>query len=146
MVEKKMKISEQRSRCAALIAANFTDMKQVALPTQLFRRAQNTIAHLGFAVSVISSSAAPSRQRTKTEISSILRIIFAHRIRPHSLLTDQDAATDREEEIIRNILDNGGHTTTPKTQLRYEGSNREFADSLEYVIITIDFQTMHQLV
>ena len=140
-----MKVSEQRSRCAALIAASFTDMKEISLPTQLFRRAQNTIAHLGFAVSVVSSSATPSRQRTQTQISSLLRVIFAHRIRPHSLLVDQDAATNREEAIIRNVLDNGGHTTTPKTQLRYESSTREFSDSLEYVIITIDFQTMHQV-
>jgi hypothetical protein len=140
-----MKVSEQRSRCATLIATNFADMKEVSLPTQYFRRAQDTIAHLGFAVSTLNSAAAVSRQKTQTALTSRMQLIFAYRIRPHSLLVDLDAATDREEAIIRNILDNGGHTSTPKTQLRYEGSTREFADSLEYVIITVDFQTMHQL-
>ena len=140
-----MKISEQRSNCAALIAANFSDMKQVSLPTQFFRRAQDTIAHLGFAVSILSSAAAVSRQKTQTAITSRMQVIFAYRIRPHSLLVDLDAATNREEELIRNILDNGGSSSTPKTQLRFEGSTRDFADSLEYVITTIDFQTMHQL-
>jgi len=141
-----MKISTQRSNCATLIATNFTDMKEVAYPTQFFRRAQDTIAHLGFAVGILSSAAAVSRQKTQTALSNRLQVIFAYRIRPHSLLVDLDAATDREEAIIRNILDNGGSTSTPQTQLRYESSTRDFADSLEYVIITIDFQSMHQLV
>jgi hypothetical protein len=140
-----MKISEQRSRCAALISSSFSDMKEVAYPTQYFRRAQDTIAHLGYAVSILSSAAAPSRQRDKTEMTNTMQVIFAYRIRPHSLLTDLDNSTNREEQIIRNLLDNGGHTTTPKTQLRYESSQRDFADSLEYVITTIQFQTMHQL-
>ena len=140
-----MKISQQRQNCAALIENEFADMKQVALPVEYFGRAQNTIAHLGFAITISSTQAGESRQRTQAALVNKMQIIFAYRLRPHSLLVDLDAATDREENIIRAILDNQANISTPKTQLRYMSTARDFADSLEYVVLTIEFQTMHQL-
>ena len=140
-----MKISTTRQNCASLISATYADMKQVELPVSYFRRAQNTIAHLGYAVTLPTTNAATARQRTQTALNNVLKIIFAYRLRPHSLLTDLDAATDREESIIKTILDNQGNNSALKTQIRYNSSTRDLSDSLEYTIITIDFNTMHNL-
>lgn len=120
-----------------------TGFRLVPFPLETFDRSQNTLAHLGFAVSLQSTQAMDERQRVQTRIfmSTNVSIIFAHRIRPHSISDDYNNAMDKEITVIQTVL--GSYVSTPGIEIRYNQSTRTFAQSLEYAIVQLDFTAIH---
>lgn len=120
-----------------------TGFRMSPFPVELFDRSQNTLAHLAFAVSIGSTQSMDERQRVPTRIfmASNVSLIFAYRIRPHSVSTDYNLAMDQEVAVIETVL--GSYAATPGIEIRYDQSTRTFAQSLEYVLINLTFTTIH---
>ena len=120
-----------------------TGFRMSPFPVELFDRSQNTLAHLAFAVSIGSTQSMDERQRVPTRVymSSNVSVIFAYRIRPHSISTDYNNALDKEVEVIETIL--GSYVSTPGIEIRYNQSTRTFAQSLEYVIVEQTYTVIH---
>jgi len=111
----------------------------VPFPLETFDRSQNTLAHLGFAVSLTTSQEQGERQRVYNRVFMETRasIIFAYRLRPHSISIDYNNALDKEVEVIEKILSSVG------IEIRYNQSTRNFADSLEYALIQTEYTVLH---
>ena len=120
-----------------------TGFRMSPFPVELFDRSQNTLAHLAFAVSIGSSQSMDERQRVPTRVymSSNVNVIFAYRIRPHSISADYNNALDKEVEVIEILL--GSYVSTPGIEIRYNQSTRTFAQSLEYVLVELTFTVIH---
>ena len=120
-----------------------TGFRMSPFPVELFDRSQNTLAHLAFAVSIGSTQSMDERQRVPTRVfmSSNVNVIFAYRIRPHSISEDYNNALDKEVEVIETIL--GSYVSTPGIEIRYNQSTRTFAQSLEYVIDEQTYTVIH---
>ena len=119
--------------------------KLVPLPPSYFRRIQNTIAHKGFTVDMPTSSDEGERMRRGiTYLSSTARVIFAYRLRPKDIITDYDLCMDSEEDIINVVL--GIYADIRDgIQIRYNRSTRDFPDSMEYMVTTIEFTILHTI-
>jgi hypothetical protein len=120
-----------------------TGFRMSPFPVELFDRSQNTLAHLAFAVSISSTQSMDERQRVPTRVfmSSNVNVIFAFRIRPHSVSADYNNAMDKEITVIETIL--GSYASTPGIEIRYNQSIRTFAQSLEYVLIETNYTVVH---
>ena len=120
-----------------------TDFREVSFPVEFFDRSQNSLAHLGFAVGCRISNASNERQRgTRHYLETDIQIVFAHRIRPHSVTEDYNNALDTEKTVIDAVL--GSYSDIqPGTELRYNRSTRVIANSIEYTIITIELTAYH---
>ena len=83
------------------------------------------------------------RQRVPTRVymSSNVDVIFAYRIRPHSISADYNNALDKEVEVVETVL--GSYVSTPGIEIRYNQSTRTFAQSLEYVLVQLTFTVIH---
>lgn len=114
-----------------------SNFRLVPFPLETFDRSQNTLAHLGFAISLPSSQEQGERQRNILFIETRASIIFAYRLRPHSISIDYNNAMDKEIEVIQKII------STPGIEIRYNQSTRNFADSLEYALIQTDYTVLH---
>jgi len=122
--------------------------RESLMAPEFFGRTQDSIAHLGFSVNMVSSSANMERQRRAVGVylNSTVNVIFAYRLRPLDILVDYNDALDKEEQVINKILesyitDAGG---TPFT-INYMLSSREVTDSQEYIIINLEFQILHTI-
>ena len=137
-----MNLSGVRNAIVSKIDA-LSGFRQTPFPVEMFDRSQNTLAHLGFNVSLQSTQAADERQRVPSRVfmSTNASVIFAYRIRPHSISTDYNLAMDKEVEVITAIL--GSYVATAGIELRYNQSTRRFAQSLEYALIQIDLNILH---
>ena len=120
-----------------------TGFRMSPFPVELFDRSQNTLAHLAFAVSISSTQSMDERQRITNQVfmSSNVNVIFAFRIRPHSISEDYNNAMDKEITVIETIL--GSYASTPGIEIRYNQSTRTFAQSLEYVLVETNYTVTH---
>ena len=120
-----------------------TGFRMSPFPVEYFDRSQNTLADLAFAVSISSTRAMEERQRIANRVymSSNVNVIFAFRIRPHSISADYNNAMDKEITVIETIL--GSYVSTPGIEIRYNQSTRTFAQSLEYVLIETNYTVTH---
>ena len=120
-----------------------TGFRMSPFPVELFDRSQNTLAHLAFAVSISSTQSMDERQHIKNQVfmSSNVNVIFAFRIRPHSISEDYNNAMDKEITVIETIL--GSYASTPGIEIRYNQSTRTFAQSLEYVLVETNYTVTH---
>ena len=119
--------------------------KLVPFPPSYFRRIQNTIAHKGFTVDMVTSNDEGERMRgTNTFTSSSVRVIFAFRLRPKDIITDYDLALDTEQQLIQAVLGSYAGIQTGM-QIRYNRSTRDVPDSMEYMITTLEFTTLHTI-
>lgn len=137
-----MNLSELRNAIIDKVD-DLTGFRLVPFPLERFDRSQNTLAHLGFACSLQNSQAIDERQRVATRIymSTNVSVIFAYRLRPHSISIDYNNAMSKEIEVIEKIL--GAYDVSLGMEIRYNQSSRTFADSLEYAIIQLDFTAYH---
>ncbi len=120
---------------------SLTGFREVPFPVEYFGRAQNSIAHLGFSVTLTSSTATEERQRrVNVYMQTDIAVVFAYRLRPHDISTDIGSAHTKETEVIEAILG-----ITPKTgyNLRYTRSQRRYPDSLEYIITELNLIAHH---
>ena len=121
--------------------------KLVKVLPDYFGRAQDTIAHKGFTVSVATSAQATERQRRTVGVylQSDIQIRFSYRLRPLDVYpTDYDLCLDAEEQVILACL-NSYAAIQPEVQTRYISSSRESTASNEYMITTINFIVMHTI-
>lgn len=140
-----IKVSEVRTAIAAQVAT-ISGFKELPFPGEYLGRVQNSIAHKGFGVSIDTSNSAEDRQarRTPYYLQSNVIVKFSYRLRPHDLILDYGAALDAEQEVITACL--GSYTTIkPGLQIRFQRAVRNFTDSLEYIIIQIEFLTYHHI-
>lgn len=111
-----------------------------------FGRTENTVAHLAFSVGLNSSTATEERQRRSVGvyIQTPVTVIFSYRLRPLDIYpTDYDLAMDTEEQVIQKVLES--YVSNNQFTIRYVSSTREVTDSQEYIIITIEFTTLHTI-
>lgn len=116
--------------------------REIPYPAEYFGRAQNTIAHLGFTVSLTATEAQGERQRKADQVylQTDIAVVFAHRLRPHDLSDDINTAHGKETEIIEALL---GTYTQKGFTIRYNRTQRRYPDSLEYIIIELNFTAQH---
>jgi hypothetical protein len=116
--------------------------REIPYPAEYFGRAQNTIAHLGFTVSLTGTEAQGERQRKADQVylQTDIAVVFAHRLRPHDLSTDINTAHGKETQIIETLL---GTYTQKGFTIRYNRTQRRYPDSLEYIIIELNFTAQH---
>ena len=134
-----------RSAIAAQVAT-IAGMKIIPFPGQYFGRVQNSLAHLGYSVSVDSSDAIADRQRATSPIYTKTNTVvtFAYRLRPQDVIIDLDAATDKEELLIKKCI--SAYTAIrPGLEVRYNRSTRTIPDSIEYIIIRIELSAYHHI-
>ena len=139
-------LSQLRAAVATQVQA-VSGFSEVSFPVEYFGRAQNTIAHKGFSVSVQRSTAEGDRQRRSEGMYSLtsVTVVFGYRMRPHDIYpVDYDNALDAEESIIKQIM-TSYYSIRAGTQIMYSSSNRRFSDSLEWMIIEIEFTAYHHI-
>ena len=113
---------------------------------EFFARTENTVAHLAYTVGLNSSTATEERQRRSVGvyIQTPVTVIFSYRLRPLDIYpTDYDLAMDKEEQVIQKVLES--YVSDNQFTIRYVSSTREVTDSQEYIIITIEFTTLHTI-
>lgn len=127
---------------------SLSGFKESLMAPEFFARTQDSIAHLGFSVQMVSASAQVERQRRAVGVylNSTVNVIFAYRLRPLDVLVDYNLALDKEEIVINKVLeayvsDAGG---TPFT-INFMSASREVTDSQEYIIITLEFEVFHTI-
>lgn len=140
-----IKVSQVRSAVASQVNT-ISGFKELPFPGEYLGRVQNSIAHKGFGVSVQSSSSNEDRQarRVPYYLASNVRVKFAYRLRPHDLITDYGSALDSEQDVIRAVL--GSYSSIQQgLQVRWQRAIRNFTDSLEYIIIELEFIAYHHI-
>jgi hypothetical protein len=140
-----LKFSEVRGAIASKIAelAGFQETKH---SPDFFGRTENTVAHKAFGVRLASSTAMEERQRRSVGVyvSTPVQVIFSYRLRPLDIYpTDYDLSMDTEEQVIAKVLET--YATDNQFTIRYVGSSREVTESQEYVILTLEFITLHTI-
>lgn len=139
-----MNLSAIRQQIASKISS-LSGFKETKQTPDFFGRTQDTIANRAFVVSLGSSTAMEERQRRSVGvyINTPVKVIFAYRLRPLDVYpTDYDLALDTEQQVIQKVLES---YNSQEFTIRYIGSSRQVTDSQEYIIITIDFETLHTI-
>lgn len=141
-----IKLSTIRERFTNAID-DISGMIKTYLPYDVFGRTPNSIAHKAYSVGIGGSNANDERQRASTGclLSTDVDVKMSYRIRPLDQLTDVDAAMDLENDIIIAILDRTNGNLYPNLHIRFESSQRAMTDSGEYMISTLQFQTLHYI-
>tara|TARA_Y100000114_G_C11570950_1_gene236363 strand:+ start:85 stop:513 length:429 start_codon:yes stop_codon:yes gene_type:complete len=140
-----IKLSEIRQGIATQILT-LSGYNQSKFPVQYFARQENTLAHKSFSVGISITEESGERQRRATYyLSSVIEVKIAYRLRPLDIYpTDYDNALDAEEDIIKKIL-SSYQSINDNIQIRFLRSNRDIPDSMEYLISTLEFQTLNTI-
>ena len=84
------------------------------------------------------------RRSVGVYIQTPVQVIFSYRLRPLDIYpTDYDLAMDKEEQVIQKVLES--YVSDNQFTIRSVSSTREVTDSQEYIIITIEFTTLHTI-
>ena len=131
------------SKVSALDGFNETRMSPA-----FFARTQDSIAHLAFSVGMDTSTAATERQRRAigVYVNSPIVVTFAYRLRPLDINLDYNNAMNSEQSVLSAVL--GSYASDAGDShftIEYISSIREVTDSQEYIIITLNFNTLHTL-
>lgn len=140
-----VKLSQIRQAVAEQID-NLAGFKQSTFPVSLFGRTPNQLAHLAYSVSCTASTARPDRQNIAVGVyvDTTVQITFAYRIRPANKLLDIDNAMDKEQDVIAAILASYSSIRSGM-QISYQNTNRTFPESMEYMLIAIEFVSYHHI-
>lgn len=142
-----LKFSQIRSAIATQIAT-VSGFSLVKMLPDYFGRAQESIAHKGYTVSVgTTQEMANERQRRSVGVyaSTDVLVKFAYRLRPLDVYpTDYDLALDAEQDVLLACL-NSYQTIEPEVQVRYNNSQRVSTQSNEYMLITLSFTVLHTI-
>lgn len=140
-----LKFSQVRQEIASKVAS-LTGFQETKHSPDFFGRTENTVAHKAFGVRLAASTAMEERQRRAVGVyvSTPAQVIFSYRLRPLDIYpTDYDLSMDTEEQVIAKVLET--YATNNEFTIRYVGSSREVTESQEYVIITLEFITLHTI-
>ena len=140
-----LKFSQVRGAIASKIS-ELPGFKESGQSPDYFGRTENTVAHKAFGVRLGSSAAMEERQRRSVGVyvQTPVQVIFSYRLRPLDIYpTDYDLAMDTEETVIAKVLET--YSENNEFTIRYLGSSRQVTDSQEYVIINVEFTTIHTI-
>ena len=140
-----VKLSQIRQSVAAQIAT-LPGFIQTSWPPQYIGRTPNQLAHLAYSVACTSSTSRESRQQMAVGVyaETLVEVIFAYRLRPSSKLTDIDNALDKEQNVIAACLASYA-SINAGMQISYQRSARSFPESIEYMLITMEFVSYHHI-
>ena len=141
-----VKLSTIRSRFGSAIDA-IAGMSISRNPYERFGAIPNTVAHLRFAIGIISCDRIDSdRQKENTGIyaQTIIGIKFAYRLRPKDQITSYDEGFDKSNDLIKACTNRSPAIYT-NLQIYFDNQSHEISDSGEYLIITIRFLIYHFL-
>lgn len=140
-----LKFSQVRGAIASKIS-ELPGFKESGQSPDYFGRTENTVAHKAFGVRLGSSAAMEERQRRSVGVyvQTPVQVIFSYRLRPLDIYpTDYDLAMDTEETVIAKVLET--YSENNEFTIRYLGSSRQVTDSQEYVILNVEFTTIHTI-
>ena len=128
----------------AIVGGGF---KRSTFPILMFGKTQQTVAHLGFAVGANSTGAVGGRQNPPegVECTTQIECRFAYRVRPLSQNADYDNLLDKEQLIIKSVLNRSNSTLYQSTHFRFTNAQREISDSGEYFLSSSFFEAYHYL-
>ena len=131
-------------RVLAIKIGDLTGYREVRQLPELFGRTQNTLAHLGFSVEVSSTQQANDRQRIAVGlyVDTSVKIKLAYRLRPHDLILDYGNALDKEQNVIKTLMQ---RNFAKGIEVRFLRATRRTPDSQEYLISEIDLQVLHTI-
>jgi len=131
-------------RVLSIKIGDLTGYREVRQLPELFGRTQNTLAHLGFAVEVSSTQQANDRQRIAVGlyVDTSVKIKLAYRLRPHDLILDYGNALDKEQNVIKTLMQ---RNFAKGIEVRFLRATRRTPDSQEYLISEIDLQVLHTI-
>lgn len=135
---------KELQRAIAAKVDGLTGFREVRQLPELFARTQNSLAHLGFAVEVSTTSETNERQRIPVGLyaNTTVRIKYAYRLRPHDLILDYGNALDKEQLIIAAVMD---RNFSKGIEIRFVRATRRTPDSQEYLISEIELQALHTI-
>ena len=121
--------------------------RRSTFPILMFGKTQQTVAHLAYAVGANTTNAISGRQRPSegVECTTQIEVRFSYRIRPLSQNADYDNLLNKEQLIIKAILDRSDTDLYQSTHFRYTNSQREISDSGEYFFSSSFFDAYHYL-
>ncbi len=136
-------VAEVQSTLAAKISA-LSGFRQVRQLPEMFGRAHNTLAHLGFSVEVAQTSEIPERQRIPVGlyVNSSIRVKFAYRLRPHDIILDYGNALDKEQAVISVLL---ARNFAKGIEVKFIRATRRTPESQEYLISEIEINALHTI-
>ncbi len=141
-----LSFSQLRSAVSSQIA-DLAGFHLIKMPPAYFGRTQQTISHLGFTVGISSTQQTDERQRRNNGyyINSVVLVVFMYRLRPADLYpTDYDLCLDKEQLVINKVLSSYSSIQS-EVQIRYNSTERQISDSMEYMIASITFNTLHTI-
>ena len=116
-------------------------------PADYIARNAKTLSHLGYAIDIQSSQSIGNRQRRPVAVmlSTFVRVVYAYRLRPLQIYpTDYDLALDTEKNVILQVL-KSYKSIQSGIQIKYNRSDRRFTNSLEYLIMDLQFSIIHSI-
>jgi hypothetical protein len=140
-----LKYSNIRAAIAEKIDS-LAGFNEVKVPIEFIGRTQKTIAHLGFAIGINSSSDSGERQRRAIYyLNSLVTVKFMYRLRPLDLYpTDYDNCLDKEIDVVKAVLSSYSSIQNEMT-IRFNSSIREISSALEFMIVTLTFNVKHTI-
>ena len=137
----------QDNVAAAVTGISGGDFRRSTFPILMFGKTQQTVAHLAFAVGSNATNAMSGRQRPLegVECTTQIEIRFSYRISPLSQNDDYDNLLDKEQSIIKAILDRTDTDLYNNTHFRFISAQREISDSGEYYFSSSFYDAYHYL-
>ena len=131
----------------AIIGISGGGFRRSTFPILMFGKTQQTVAHLAFSIGANATNAVSGRQRPSEGVECItqIEVRFSYRIRPLSQNDDYDNLLDKEQSIIKAMLDRTDTDLYQSTHFRYINSQREISDSGEYFFSSSFFDAYHYL-
>lgn len=123
------------------------DFRRSTFPLLMFGKTQQTVAHLSFQVGTNQTTAISGRQKPSegVESNTQIHVLFAYRLRPLAQNADYDNLLNKEQSIIKAILDRSNTTLYNNSHYRFENADRTISDSGEYFFSNIFFNCYHYL-
>ena len=116
------------------------------VPAIYIGRIPNTILHKVFSVDIRSTSETADRMRAGIiYLNSTVEVRFVYRLRPKDVYpVDYDGCLTLEQQIINAVL--GDYSAIQsEMQIRYIRSLRDIDDSLDYMIVSLEFRVLHTI-
>ena len=142
-----VKLSVIRSRLKTAIENIGNGLKESPLPFQAFGRTPNAIGHKSFAIGILSSTSTDDRQKANigTLTQTDIQIQLSYRLKPLAQNEDVDNAMDLENDIIISICNRGNTALYQNLHFKIVSCSRVLVDSGEYILSSINFESLHYL-
>jgi hypothetical protein len=143
-----VKLSVIRSRLKTAIEnISGGGLKESPLPFQAFGRTPNAIGHKSFAIGILGSNSTDDRQKPNigTLTQTDIQIQMSYRLKPLAQNEDVDNAMDLENDIIIAVCNRTDTTLYQNLHFKFVSCSRVLVDSGEYILSSINFESLHYL-